>query len=492
MAIELTASRLMAPYFGTSIFVWGNVIGVVMITLAVGYWWGGKLADKKPKISVLAFLVFICGVFLSFLPLFFKPLVGVIVNYLNSPSLLLFALLCFWVVLFILAFPLIILGMSSPFIIRITNEKIDTTGKTAGSVFAWGTVGSILGVFSATFVTVPFLGSMETVLLCAIALILLAGFSLPGKYKFLIVLVLIPLLIYFAPRRKNVSESDYLLFENETPYQYVKVIDYDGWRYLKFNEGHAVQSYINFDQPHFLTGESYYDYFNFLPYLNHGENAKKNFLMIGGGGGTAAKQLVSFWRPKIKIDYVEIDKTVIDIAQKFFKMNEPEIKVHNRDGRFFLSKAKKQYDYVIVDAYSNQLFIPFHVTTDEFFRLTGKKLKKDGVLSMNVNADSFDSELLQRILSTVKNNFEYVRVLPLKNSYNFLIFASNEGLDFDFAGAEIEPDLRFYLPDFQNLKKFEKFQPEDLLTDNRAPIEFLTDSMILKIFVSHFLNNDTI
>ncbi|MFZ5365308.1 MAG: spermidine synthase [Patescibacteria group bacterium] len=488
MAIELTASRLLAPYFGSSIFVWGNVIGVVMITMAIGYWWGGRLADKKPRIKTLAVLILSCGLFLSALPIFFRPLVTLIIGLLNYSSLVAFALICFWVLLVILAFPMVILAMTSPFIIRLLNKQLDTTGRVAGGVFAAGTVGSIFGVFMATFITVPFLGSLETILICSAALIMLAGLSFRSKYKMLALLVFLPMMVYLGVGSRPISNLDGLIYEKETPYQYLRVVDAGGWRFLQFNEGAAVQSYINFNSPHFLTGGSYYDYFNLLPRLSGKENDEKTFLIIGGGGGVAAKQLVSYWRPDISIDLVEIDREVIDVAQRFFNMTENQIHVYNQDGRQFLNQIDKQYDYIIVDAYSNQLFIPFQLTTDEFFQLAESKLRAGGVLAINVNADGFDSDLLQRIAQTIKKNFAQVAVLSLENCYNHLVFASNRPMRFDFNDDALDADLKQLAEKFNDVKIIQDSKKEMILTDNRAPIEYMTDKMVLKLFLEYVMN----
>jgi len=485
MAIELTASRLLAPYFGTSIFVWGNVIGVVMITLAIGYWWGGRLADKKPQLQTLAALIFICGIFLALLPIIFKPFLILIFGFFNSISLFALAVLCFWALLIILALPLIILGMSSPFVIRLVNEKVETTGKTAGSIFALSTLGSIFGVFMATFVTIPFLGSMQTIMICSAILILLAGLSFKSKYKIFALLVFIPIFIYLFFSASPVSAQKGLVYEKETPYQYIKVIEKDGWTYLHFNEGAAIQSYINFTNPHFLTGESYYDFFNFLPYLNSKEDKDKSVLILGGGGGTAAKQLVSFWQPKIEIDFVEIDKEVIDVAKTYFKMNEEQIETFNQDGRLFLKMSDTKYDYIIIDAYSNQLYIPFYMATDQFFQLTKEKNKSDGIVAMNVNAENFESRLLQQIIQTIRKNFENVYVLEFDNSYNYLIFASDVELDFN---KNVDNNLVELAEKFYNIKKIDNWSEEMILTDNHAPVEFLTDKMVLEVFLNYIIN----
>lgn len=485
MAIELTASRLLAPYFGTSIFVWGNVIGVVMITLAIGYWWGGKLADKKPQLKTLSKLIFICGIFLALLPIIFKPFLIIIFGFFNSTSLFALAILCFWALLIILALPLIILGMSSPFVIRLVNEKVETTGKTAGSIFAWSTLGSIFGVFMATFLTVPFWGSMQTILLCSVILILLAGLSFKSKYKIFALFIFMPILIYFFFGASPVSAQQGLVYKKETPYQYIKVIEKDGWTYLHFNEGAAIQSYINFNNPHFLTGESYYDYFNFLPYLNSKEDKDKSVLIIGGGGGTAAKQLVSFWQPNINIDFVEIDKDVIDVAKTYFQMNEEQIETFNQDGRLFLQQSQQTYDYIIIDAYSNQLYIPFYMATDQFFKLARGKVENDGVVAMNVNAENFESRLLQQIVQTIRKNFKNVYVLEFDNSYNYLVFASNVELDFN---KNVDNNLVELAEKFYNIKKIEQWSDEMILTDNLAPVEFLTDKMVLEVFLNYIIN----
>lgn len=487
MAVELTASRLIAPYFGTSIFVWGNIIAVVMIALAIGYWLGGKLADKRPELPVLAGAVFFCGLFLSFLPLFFKPMAVFFLNALNVSSMFLFALANFWLILFALACPLIILGMSSPFVIRIVNSSVETTGKTAGNIFAWSTLGSIFGVFASTFVTVPFLGSMQTVLICAATLIILAGLYFPKKYKLLALVFILPLMVYFLflVRPALAAPEKNIIFEKETPYQYVWVSEKDGWRFLQFNDGSGVQSYINFDRPHFLTGDSYYDFFNLLPYLNGQEDADKNFLMIGGGGGTAAKQLVSFWRPKVNIDLVEIDKEVLGAAEKYFDLNEPEINKIVRDGRVFLNQTDKKYDYMIIDAYSKQLFIPFHLTTDEFFQSTKTRLNEGGILAMNINAAGWSSELLQKISQTIRKNYAQVKVLPIEGTYNYLVFASDKEMNFDLSGADVDENLEKYKEKLYNVIELGGFDEEMILTDNLAPIEFMTDAMILKVFLNY-------
>ncbi|MCX6743952.1 MAG: fused MFS/spermidine synthase [Candidatus Parcubacteria bacterium] len=479
MAVEISASRLIAPYFGTSTFIWVNIIGVIMVALALGYYFGGKLADKVPDLKLLLKLILGACVFLLITPFvtsYAADLVTYLLVRLNSASAVIFigSLVLVSILLFI---PIFILGMASPFIIKLLSTLDTNIGQDAGLVFSISTVGSILGTFLPMLIFIPLIGTRRTIIIFACLLIFVVLIGLFNKKWSWLSLLALLLVFIQLPAYK---EAQGAIFEGESVYQYFQVADEDNFRYLKINEGLGVFSVINKDPNNVLT-DSYFDYYNLLPYLD-GNSKKQDMLVIGLAGGTISTQLNHFFSQDydLKIDGVEIDDKLIDVARKYFNLDNDSLTVHNLDGRIFLNFTDKKYNAIVVDAYANQLYIPFHLASLEFFQSVKGHLADNGVVAMNVNATSSDSALLKAITNTMNKVFAQVYILPLQD-WNYLVMAGNQPLDFPgISKIKVRQELQPLVEIVQNNYQEAFFDPKfQVLTDDKAPIEYLTDWMIL-------------
>lgn len=478
LAIELAASRLLAPYFGTSIFIWGNIIGIVLIALSLGYWVGGKLADKHPRTEYLMYLLLVAGILASFIPLFFSWYLEFVISNISFLASLIIGSFLAMILLFF--GPVFLLGMVSPFALRILLSTVEESGKTAGSLYAFSTIGSIAGTFLSAFWLIPFWGTKETLYLSALILLLLGAVGLKKKPLYFL-LVLFPLLLYFITEDNFIKPVSGLIYEKESPYQYLQIVKRDSQYNLLVNDGFGVQSIYD---PNNILVESYYDYYSLLPFFQDTEEPKK-VLLIGLGGGTISRQYLSFFK-NISIDAVELDPEVVKAAKQFFDLADQKINIHIADGRSFLAQTKSTYDLLVVDAYAQQIYIPFHLTTQEFFQETKRHLKEQGILAMNVNAVSLDSDLLYGILQTLRSVYPYTYVASLGEGFNWLVVASRDSLD------AREMQKRVSIPLLETIaeeisSQFRKIEPDNesmLFTDNKAPIEFLTEREIFDYFLS--------
>lgn len=479
MAMEISASRLLAPYYGSSIFVWTNIIGVVMAALSLGYYYGGKLADRKPRIDFLLRLIFTAGLLFLAVPLIIKPISAAInpetIGLSSATAVILFSSLILTAALF--AFPMFLLGMVSPFIVKL-YLLIDAgrAGEAAGRIFAVSTIGSLLGTFLPTLLFIPFLGTRATINIFAMLLVILGVFGFKkNKVNFFVLFVLAGLLS--GANLVQAGRSPDTIFTDESAYQYIQVRqDRDGTRYLMTNEGAGVQSVYNPEQV--LTGY-YYDYFNVLPDLVKAGGPKK-ILIIGLCGGTIAHQLNYFFPGELEIDGVEIDPKVIAAGKKFFALDQAGVNIYNADGRMFLMNNKKKYDLIIVDAYAHEYYIPWTMTTKEFWGLVKASLEPGGMTAINVNATGPDSRLLKSIANTMAYIFPAVYITPVSNgNLNYVLTATDVSLNFTGLAGRVK-DQRLYeiaLAYEDSTRQDFGVSAQAVLTDDRAPIEFMSDLM---------------
>jgi spermidine synthase len=475
LAIELAASRLLAPYFGTSIFVWGNIIGVILIALSLGYWMGGKLADQHPSQQYLMYLLAVAGVLTSLIPLIFPwyirglEISGSFIIFLLIGSLLAMLLLFF--------LPIFILGMVSPWAMRIMILDVASSGRTAGSLYAFSTLGSIVGTFLSAFVLIPFWGTRETIYLAAIILLLLAALGLKKKPIFFL-LVLIQVLFFFITRDQQIKAVRGVIFERESPYQFIQIVENNNRYELKVNDGLGTQSIYD---PDSILVNNYYDYYTILPFFQSPSEAK-DALIIGLGGGTISRQYLHLFQDhfQVNIDGVELDPEIIKAAQDHFDLADQKINIYVDDGRNFLKKTDNIYDIIIVDAYSQQIYIPFYMTTIEFFQLTKNHLPPEGILAINVNAASADSKMLVGMERTLNAVFPHVYASPVGQGFNWLVLASSAGLDFKQMKKNVDLDILEPVATEVILNMEEVNVPDSInfFTDNQAPIEFLTEQEI--------------
>ena len=473
MAIEMAASRLLAPYFGTSLMVWANIIGIILLAMAAGYYWGGRLADRRPKPDILYLVTMGAGLILTAIP----ALAQVIFKFLTAGILatpIKTIVLAFAGTLSVFAPPIFLLAMVSPFALRLSQPAADQSGKIAGRLYACSTLGSLLGTFVPSFLLIPYVGTRATIYLAAFVLLTLAAWGLKRWWPF--ILALLPLLLlFFSPRAVKAGPS--ILWEKETPYQYVQVMRLpDQSTALVYNEGGGIQSVAR--PGHQLAKQDYYDYYLILPYLRPQRQPK--LWILGSAGGTMLG-LFDHWVkpafPGLSQTGVEIDPDVIPLGRQYFGLTGDE-QVVNADARTFLSSRRDKSDLIIVDAYTQQIYIPFHLATQEFYRLVQDHLNPGGILAININALSASSRLLQAFEQTVQSVFPYTYVLPVPDSLNFVLVASDQPVQPGPVPANLPSALSPFWQHYQEALTPVQASGSLVLTDDQAPVEFLTDQMI--------------
>jgi spermidine synthase len=476
--IELAATRLLAPYFGASLFVWTNVIGIILVGLAIGYTVGGRLADKTRDARILYRILGVAGVLTAATPFMVAPISTAIVshNVFTTVGLLVLLIGSFLVTIVLFLLPIILLGMTSPFLIALDSRiRTDGVGTVAGRIFTWSTAGSIIGIFGTGLVFIPFFGTRRTILGAAVSLVLLACVGERSKrWGFLSIILLSLIVMPFGPLRASPG----LIYEKESPYQYVRVNEVDEKRYLIFNEGRGIQSSWS---PLTLETGFYYDYFATLPML-FSDSQDLEILIVGLGGGTIVRDYAELYGDRsYNIDAVEIDPVAAEAARTYMMMPEDRTTVHIADGRMFLQQTEKQYDLIILDAFAQQMYIPWHLTTEEYFALVRSRLAPSGIVAFNIVQSDVAGELKDAIVATAQTSFPDMIEAPVLDSWNHLVLASTTPISLD--GLLRKGSDPFLKPRAEYL--YDTFRPVDpknrrILTDDHAPIEYLTDSMFIQ------------
>jgi spermidine synthase len=491
MALELLGSRLLAPVFGNSIFVWGSLIGVILAALAVGYYLGGKLADRQPYFGTLSLLIFAAGLLVLALPTLTPPVfnsaIGLNLGERYAP---LFATTV------LLAPPSILLGMVSPYAIRLATRSFEKLGKISGNLYALSTLGSIVGTFFTVFVLIPAFGVNKIIVALGVTLLVVAFLGLRLRWKALVLLILIILPFaapYLVSHRLTVAAYTLALgdtiYETDTPYHHLVVADSynptlgDNIRILIMDDNfHSAMDLSNPDRTVF----PYTDYFHLGFLLN--PNVTR-VLFIGGGGFTGPKAFLKDY-PGVTVDVIEIDPEVIKVAEQYFGVNasNPRLHIYNDDGRVFLQETKQTYDLIVLDAYSKS-YVPFHLMTSEFFTEVVHHLTSHGTVISNLisSTSGSSSELLDAEIKTMQLSFPNVyafavegpTVTDLQNIITLAALSPKHLTEADFERLADESStvrLPVLKDDVTNY-----FSPNlgnaPILTDNFAPVETLLDPM---------------
>jgi len=479
MATEMCASRFLAPWFGTSMIVWSVLISVVLAAMSLGYWLGGRLADRRPSWKILYTLPVVTGVFIALIPsaghLLFS---GLAAGIRGTPLNIIF--LCFVGIVAVFVPPVFLLAMVSPFVVRLLASA-DNTGRTAGSLYAMSTLGSIGGTLLPSLLTIPLFGTRETMFLCSGMLVLLGGLGLRGKNRLVLVLLLVPLAGWLLSGH-GIKQGSSVVHEEETAYQYLQVQKRDnGSTVLIVNEGGGIQS-IAREGDSLNPSSTYYESYLLLPYMLESPDSLR-VLVIGSGAGTIPHWLAVYVRPQFPgliTDAVEIDARATELGYEWFGTRAEDARTTTADGRMFLTHTSGLYDIIITDTYSNQIYIPFHLTTLEYFSAIRSHLNPGGIVAMNVNATGIDSELLQSVGRTVAEIFPFVYTAHVSNDLNYMVIASDLSLGAPPSDSFFvwNPPLQYTAQLFEPLLQPFEASGGIILTDNRAPVEFMTDMMI--------------
>ncbi len=470
LATEITASRLLAPYFGSSTIVWANLIGIVLAALALGYWLGGRIADRRPWPPLLGFIVLAAAVCVAAIPFVAKPFLDLTVEGLDSASA--GAVIgSFLAVLLLCSPPVVLLGMVSPFAIRLAVSSIETAGTVAGRLYALSTAGSLLGTFLPSLVLIPAVGTQRTFVAIAALLAAASCFLLGARY--LVVAVALAALVAVPPGAVKADAG--LLHEETSYYQYIQVVERsDGRRLLSLNEGVAVHSVWRPDSV--LTG-GVWDAFLAIPPLL--DRPLERVAILGNAAGTTARALGVYY-PEASIDGVELDPAVSRVGRRYFAMDEnPRLTVHDADARPFLRSTDVDYDLIVVDAY-HQPYVPFYLATREFFRLVREHLAPSGIVALNVAAVPDDKRLVRAVGTTLAAELPQVLEWPALR-FNTIVLGLTEPL----SASEVRRRLVRGPADLATLRELlaRDARPVEAAgrawTDDRAPVEWVTDRMIV-------------
>jgi spermidine synthase len=473
MVYEIIGSRIVAPYIGTSTYVWTSLIGVILGSLSLGYWIGGRVADNRPDARILAFVIFVSGALVS-ITILLKDIVLTAVA--STPAGLEIKSLLASILLFAPAS--IALGFVAPYAIRLKMHSVADSGKTAGRLYALSTIGSIAGTFAAGFVLIPFVGSTRTLYIIAGGLIVLSLFLAPFALRApnLGVLALFALAILGSEAARYYASRSLGLRDIDTEYSRVRIFHATDAKSGRPIRGMAtdpffVQSVI------YLDGEDLYaKYTHFYHLLRHVRPDFQKSLMIGGAGYSFPQHYLRTY-PRALIDVVEIDPRMTQLAREQFRLvDDPRLRIIHEDGRVFLNRANEGiYDAVLMDAFGSLFSVPHQLTTVEAVRNIYRVLDERGVVIFNIGSaiQGKTNLFLQAELATYRAVFEFVYVFKVNPDYgdehtqNVIIVACKTQCPVDTATPDEE--ISWLLA-----RRYTNEIPSSMpiLTDDLAPVEY--------------------
>ncbi len=446
MTYEIIGSRIVSPFIGTSTYVWTSLIGVILAALSLGYWIGGRLADKKPNVKTLASAIFLAGGAVSATIL----LKDLILSMIGSASIGL-GLKSVVAALLLFAPASILLGFVTPFAVKLRMSDLADTGKTVGRLYALSTVGSIAGTFAAGFLLIPFVGSTRTLYLIAATLFALSILLAPFAFTRTSFMILTLFLLGIA----GSEISSYALFRSsglhdiDTEYSRVQVFQTTDLKNGRKFQAMAID-------PYFVQSAMYLDgddpVFEYIPYyhlVRHFKPDHSRTLMIGGAGYTFPREYLRTY-PNARIDVVEIDPQMTAIARKFFRLqDDPRLTIIHEDGRTFLNSAPTgQYDSVMMDAFSSLFSVPYQLTTLEAVQQINRVLTRDGAVILNLGSaiQGPASHFLQAEFATYKQVFPHVYLFKVNPDHsdeqlqNLIIVAVKSSPPYEGGVAGVSPD----------------------------------------------------
>jgi len=488
LAAELSASRLLGNVFGTSNLVWAAIIGLILIYLTLGYSLGGRWADRSPTpktmYAILAWGAFTIGV----VPYIATPVLRAAANAFDGLQVGVLAG-AFLGVLVLFSVPVTLLGMISPFAIRLSMQDARQAGNVSGTIYAISTLGSFVGTYLPVLVLIPTIGTSKTFLVFSLFLLFvaLAGLGLSSGRKvmmpyFLMVIALLTLAILAG--NSSIKNSSGQVFETESAYNYIQVLQRDGFTYLRLNEGQGVHSIykpgeLNYGGPwqQFLSGPFFYK--------DAQPEDVKRIAIIGLAAGTTARQAASVFQGVV-IDGFELDPEIVKVGIEYFGMDIPNLNVHVEDGRWGLTKSPYLYEIIAVDAYRPP-YIPWHMTTREFFQAAYDHLSERGALVINVGRAPNDRSLIDGLATTIAAVFPSVYVMDIPGTFNSMVYATRkpthrEDLNANMVMLSVRQgvDPLLVTSVHQTWINLQPAPPKTIVfTDDLAPIEWITNNMVL-------------
>jgi spermidine synthase len=416
MSLEFVASRLLIPIFGSSIYTWGSLIGVILAGLSIGYHVGGRLADKKdPSFLKFCSIIFSAGLYIVFIP-FISPSIlsftaTTVVTADNNQTH--YASLIATFILLII--PTFLLGIISPYAVKLATTTLTRLGNITGNLYSAATIGSIIGTFVTVFVLIPAFGINYIIFGLGLTLIILASIIGLGRIPKILagsVMLMLFLLNTFSVLNPVPYYTGNLVYQKETPYSHLDVVDsLDNNQRALFLDGN-IHSIMNKQNPtELLIYTKYFPVgFLFNPSVKH-------VLFVGGGGFSGPKYFLKNY-PNVTVDVVEIDPVVIDVAHKYFNVTDnPRLNIYNDDARDFLTKTSnnQKYDIIVLDAFSKN-YVPFHLMTLQYYQLLYNKLTApNGVIVSNQigSLEGDASNLYRAAYKTMSQVFPGLYAFPI-------------------------------------------------------------------------------
>ena len=498
LSMELSASRLLEPAFGNSQLVWAALIGLILLYLAVGAWVGGRLADRFPRRRELDCTMTLAAVGVALVPTFSRPVLQMasvgMADF--AVGLLGGALLA---VLLLFSIPGILLGAATPWALRLVLRDPQETGHVAGRLSAISTTGSLVGTFLPVLWLIPAVGTRWTFFILALTLLAVISLGcLRQPYRWLPIgaFVAVALLALItrpgAPLNLGSAEQGEVLYSDESHYNTIVVRQWGPERHLKLNEGIGLHSVYH---PQMLLSEGIWDYFLLAPLFRPAPalpTPDEKLLLIGLAAGTVSELYTTIYGP-LPITCIELDPQIIEVGQRYFNMNQPNLTPIAADGRRWLAQqpADATWDFIAVDAYRPP-YIPFHLTTVEFFQLANDHLTPDGVLAINVGRTASNFALVDALAATAQTVFPTVMLVdepgPTGSLANTLLVATKQPATLEATLQANVASLPVSLP-----AEFRAFATQaaqyarvaapppatPIFTDDHAPVEQLVHSIIL-------------
>jgi spermidine synthase len=467
---EICASRLLAPYFGASTVVWANVIGLILAALSIGYWLGGRIADRHPQPHVLGRLVLAGAALIAVIPFVAQPLLDLTARGLNDVSAgavvgsFIGSLLLFLP-------PVVLLGTAAPFAVRLAVTDVAIAGTVAGRLYALSTIGSIFGVFVPAIITIEAFGTQRTLVATAVVVALGGSLLLDRRW----VAAPVALAAVLAVPVGIVKPVAGLLYEKDSQYQFVQVVQKGPVRDLYLNEGIAVHS--EWRRNTVLTGDEWDMFLTVPPLLGR---RVRSVAILGNAGGTTARAYGVFY-PSARIDGVELDPVVTAAARRYMGLGRiRRLHVVTADARPFLQRTHDRFDLILVDAY-RQPYVPFYLATQQFFRLVRSRLRPGGIVALNIATVPGDHRLAEGIAGTLRTEFPQVLTWQALQLNQLVL-----GFDRPLSRARLRAAVARTPSRIRVLTRLlaehasvaaPSAQP---WTDDRAPVEWVTDRMILE------------
>lgn len=478
LAIEILGTRIVGPYYGVSIYLWSALISVTLIALSAGYMIGGRIADKKKNYNVLAFIIALAGIILILIP-FFRNFVFEITEKLGlRTSVLISSLILFFP-------PLTLLGMVSPYAVKLRTQSLDVVGTSAGNLYSVSTIGSVVAALLTGYFLIPNFGVIKLTISIGIVLIITSLIILLTDKKKLVKIISLPFFILLVvtplsliPSEKADSAKG-LITLRQSEYGEIRVMDLDDNRYLLIDG--SIHSAIDKN-----TKETILPYAWVIDINKKLENYSGDMLLIGLGGGSVLK---SFYDDNWDVDVVEIDPVISEVEKIYFNLVPGFDNIHICDGREYLKTTGKTYDLIVLDAFGSGS-VPFHLATIESFNLAKSRLKKNGIMTVNLEAVGWNDIIVTSIAKTLRQVFRNVLALPIAEPPdqlgNVIIIASDKPFEMkeDLERDYWNPDYRFSADYERNHAWDNRFKPDMrnaiILTDDLNPVEIWSERINLQ------------